>query len=80
MICHFCRQIDVGNDPGVICCPVWQTEFKIDDQGESAFVNVEEPRLPIKGVVCLECGVVQGARRVSCGYCETIVNKTAHRK
>ena len=78
MICPFCRQIDVGNDPGMTVCPMCKTEFEIDDRGKSVFVNLEKPRLPVRGIVCLECGLVQAASRSACSYCGTIFNKTTH--
>jgi hypothetical protein len=35
MICPFCRQIDIGDQPGPRICPACKSGFEIDDRGES---------------------------------------------
>ena len=76
MICPFCRETEVGNDTGPIVCPACKAGFEIDDRGECVFVDTENPRIPMYGQVCTECGLVQQIKRDSCAWCGTIFKKT----
>jgi hypothetical protein len=51
MICPFCRETEVGNDSGPTTCPACKTGFEIDDRGECIFVDTDDPRIPVDGLV-----------------------------
>ena len=78
MICPFCRKTEIDSEPGKTICPNCQISFEIDDRGECVFVDTENPKIPVDGLVCAECGLVQQAKRDSCAYCGTLLNKTVH--
>ena len=68
--CPFCLDGKVGAKPGKSECPTCHTEFEIDDRVECVFVDLENPRIPMKGVFCSGCGlVVQRLHRKHCSYC-----------
>ena len=46
--------------PGKTVCQECRTQFEIDDRGECVFVDPDNLRLPIDGIVCMRCGLVQG--------------------
>jgi RNA polymerase subunit RPABC4/transcription elongation factor Spt4 len=69
MICPFCRQSDIPDNPGKTVCPLFKTVFEIDDRDECVFVDTGSLKMPIYGQVCAECGRVQQERRESCVYC-----------
>ena len=78
MICPFCREIEVGDETGPSTCPACKAGFEIDDRGECIFVDTDNPRIPVDGLVCMECGLVQEGKWGLCVYCGTILNKTVH--
>ena len=78
MICPFCQQTEIGDDIGPSVCPACKAGFENDDRGECVFVDRDEPRLPMFGHVCPECGLVQQDKRDACSYCGTTFNKTTH--
>ncbi len=78
MICPFCREIEVGDETGPSTCPACKAGFEIDDRGECIFLDTDNPRIPVGGLICVECGLVQQIRRDSCIYCLTLLNKTVH--
>jgi uncharacterized Zn-finger protein len=78
MICPFCREAQIGDISGSSTCPVCKTGYDIDDRGECIFVDAERPRIPVDGLVCMECGLVQEGKWDSCVYCGTIFNMTVH--
>jgi len=80
MICPFCRQVEIGNQPGPTIWPSCKTEFEIDVREESVFANIAKPRLPVKGIVCLERGLVKETRWNFYVNCGSIFNKTAHQQ
>jgi len=67
--CPFCLNHSVEAKPGKTTCPECSAEFEIDDRSECVFVNTSEMRLPVNGMVCGVCGLVQGDEVVRCGYC-----------
>ena len=56
-------------------CPECETAFEIDDRVECVFVDPDNPRLPIEGIVCMRCGLVQGEEAENFGYCGSPLNK-----
>ena len=78
MICPFCRQSDLPNQPGSIICPACQTEMEIDDRGECVFANPDVLKMPLRGQICMECGLIQQDERFSCASCGTGINKMVH--
>ena len=78
MICTFCREIEVGDEAGPTVCPTCKAGFEIDDRGECVFVVTENPRIPVEGQVCMDCGLEQQIKRDLCINCGTIFNKTVH--
>ena len=61
--------------PGKSVCPECDTAFEIEDRGEYVFVDLNSPRLPIEGIICTRCGLVQGEEAESCAYCGGHMNK-----
>ena len=61
--CPFCLNQSVEAKPGKTTCPEYSTEFEIDDRSECIFVNPMNLKLPVNGLVCLSCGLVQGYKK-----------------
>ena len=59
MVCPFCRQSDILDNPGKTKCPSCQTVFEIDDRGECVFVDTNSLKMPKYGQVCPACGLIQ---------------------
>ena len=78
MICPFCRQTIIGDEPGLSVCPACKAGLEIDDRGECVFVDTASPRLPMFGQVCTECGLVQQDKRDACSYSGTTFSMTVH--
>jgi hypothetical protein len=57
--CPFCENGFVMAKPGKTCCSVCETEFEIDDRLECVFADPDNVRLPLRGIVCSACGLVQ---------------------
>jgi hypothetical protein len=49
MICPFCRQSDIPDNPGKTICLSCKTVMEIDDRGECVFVDTESPRMTMYG-------------------------------
>jgi len=60
MKCPFCLSPIDDSNPGEQVCPKCQVEFEMNDRGECIFVDPDNLRLQIKGIVCRMCGMVQG--------------------
>ena len=71
--CPFCVAGDIKAELGKSECPVCSAKYEIDDRAECFFVDLENPRLPLKGTYCRQCGLVQGGYRKRCRYCRAIV-------
>ena len=69
--CPFCLSQSVAAQPGKTTCPECSAEFEIDDRLECVFVNPKNPKLPVNGLVCVSCGLVQGTDNRMCVYCGT---------
>ena len=71
--CPFCIDSNIKAEPGKSECTVCHAKFEIDDRVECVFVDLDNPRLPVKGTYCSQCGLVQGVYRKYCRYCRAIV-------
>ena len=58
--CAFCDHQGIEAKSGKTVCPECDAAFEIDDRGECIFVDPSNPRLPIEGIICPRCGLVQG--------------------
>ena len=56
----------------------WRSTFEIDDRVECVFADTDNIRLPVNGIVCGSCGLVQGFNRKSCLYCGLEINTAVH--
>lgn len=72
--CAFCGYDGIEAKPGKIVCPECDIVFEIDDRCECVFVDLNNPRLPIEGTICLSCGLVQGEEGEDCVYCGAKLN------
>ena len=55
--------------PGKTSCPDCLAKFEIDDRIECIFVDTDNPRLPIRGMICNLCGLIQNEKNEICMYC-----------
>jgi len=78
MICPFCRETEIGFQTGPTVCSACKAGFEINDRGECVFVNTDDPRMPMSGQACMQCGLVQQDKRKTCNYCGTTFSKTMH--
>jgi len=74
--CPFCLNHSVEAKPGKTTCPECSAEFEIDDKGECIFADTSKMRLPVNGMVCGVCGLVQSGESRDCVYCGAELNKT----
>ena len=79
LICPFCRNRSAITHPGKTKCPECGSQFEIDDRLECVFVDPDNIRLPISGVVCPSCGLVQGDENKACLNCGIELNTAVHR-
>ena len=59
-------------------CSVCMTSFEIDDRGECVFVNLDKPRIPMNGIYCPKCGLVQDHEKKMCYLCAEPLNIAVH--
>ena len=78
LTCPFCLNQCIPAESGKIKCPVCEASFEIDDRGECVFGDTENLRLPVNGIVCGSCGLVQDVNRKSCLYCGIGINTAVH--
>ena len=78
LTCSFCLNQCIHADPGKTRCPVCDAIFEIDDRIECVFADTDSIRLPVNGIVCDACGLVQGRNRKSCLYCGIGINTAVH--
>ena len=76
--CPFCRLVDVRLRPGKAHCPKCEAGFEIDAGMEYAFVDLENPRMPLKGTFCQQCGLIQSGFRTHCPGCEAALISGLH--
>ena len=78
LTCPFCLNHCIDAEPGKTKCSVCNATFEIDDRVECVFADTEHIRLPVNGIVCGSCGLVQGVNRKSCLYCGIEINTAVH--
>ena len=54
------------------------SRFDIDDRLECVFVDLDNIRFPVNGIVCLSCGLAQGGDQQNCLYCGTKISTEMH--
>ena len=74
LACPFCLNQCIHAEPGKTRCPVCNATFEIDDRAECVFADTDAIKLPVIGIVCGNCGLVQGDNRKSCLYCGIGIN------
>ncbi len=67
--CPFCLNHYLDAKPGRTTCPDCSAEFEVDDRLECIFADTQKMRLPVNGVVCVVCGLVQGGEIGNCLFC-----------
>ena len=67
--CQFCLNHTIEAKSGETICPECLAEFEIDDRLECIFVDIQNMKLPKKGLVCGYCGRVQSNENRNCVYC-----------
>ena len=69
LTCPFCLNRCIEARHGKSECPVCSATFEIDDRAECDFADTDNIRLPVSGIVCGTCGLVQSGNRESCPHC-----------
>ena len=64
--------------PGKGKCPECGSRFEIDDRLECVFADIDNIKMPVKGVVCSSCGLVQGGDTEACLNCGSKINTAVH--
>ena len=78
LICPFCLNQCINAKQAEIRCPVCDTAFEIDDRAECFFGDTDEIRLPVIGIICGSCGLIQAGENQNCLYCGTAINTEVH--
>ena len=78
LTCPFCLNHCIHAEPGKTQCPVCNATFEIDGRVECVFADTDNVRLPVNGIVCGSCGLVQSGHRKSCLYCGIEINMAVH--
>ncbi len=74
--CPFCLKHRLECTPGKTTCPACLAKFEIDDRGECIFADTSNPRMPINGTICMDCGLVQSADNEICVNCGKTLSAT----
>ena len=78
LICPLCLNQCIYAEPGRTKCPVCSADFEIDNRVECVFADTDNIRLPVNGIVCGSCGLVQGVNRKICLYCGKEITRAVH--
>jgi len=78
LTCPFCLNQCNHTESDKTQCSVCHAILEIDDRVECAFADTDNIRLPVNGIVCGSCGLVQGDNRKSCLYCGVGINTAVH--
>ena len=78
LTCPFCLNQCIDAERGKTRCPVCSADFEIDDRVECVFADTDNIRLPINGIICGFCGLVQGVNRKICLHCGVRINSAVH--
>jgi hypothetical protein len=57
-------------------CPGCDAKFTVDDRLECVFADTSDLRLPIKGNICSNCGLLQDYGVDKCRYCGKEMSST----
>jgi hypothetical protein len=76
--CPFCLNHCIEPKSGKTRCPVCKAEFEIDDRLECIFADTGKIRLPVNGIVCGSCGLVQSGDNHNYLYCGTGIKTAVH--
>ena len=74
--CPFCFEQCVEPRHGKTRCPMCDAGFEIDDRAECIFGDTDEIRLPVFGIICASCGLIQAGEIKNCLYCGAGINTT----
>ncbi len=69
VLCPFCARGTIPAEPGKTVCQSCGAAFEIDDRVECVFVDVTDPRLPLEGIYCRVCGLIQSEEAQECLSC-----------
>jgi hypothetical protein len=75
-MCPFCRVGEVPEEPGRHTCPKCGGAFRLDERVECAFVDLDDPVMPLKGTYCKVCGLIQSPYRKRCNLCQVQLDRT----
>lgn len=78
MECPFCHKAAIPDKFGPATCSVCMASFLIDDRRECIFVDLSKPRIPLDGVYCSKCGLIQGHENESCYLCAESLDVAVH--
>ena len=78
MKCPFCEEGEILVKSGPVLCPNCMASFRIDDREESIFVDLNRPRIPLRGTYCPHCGLVQGHENEHCYFCAGPLDVAEH--
>ena len=78
LTCPFCMNQCIQANTGKTRCPMCNAAFEIDDRVECVFADTDNIRLPVNGIICGSCVLVQGVNRKSCLYCGGGINIAVH--
>jgi hypothetical protein len=76
--CPFCLNYSLDDKSGKTACPECSAEIEIDDRLECIFADTQKMRLPVNGMVCGACGLVQGDESRNCVYCDEELGITSN--
>ena len=74
----FCLNQCIELRQGETRCPVCEAAFEIDDRAECVFGDPNEIRLPVIGIICASCGLIQAGESQNCLYCWIAINTAVH--
>ena len=78
LTCPFCLNHCIEPKHGKTRCLVCDAVFEIEDRVECVFADTDNIRLPINGIICGSCGLIQGVNRKICLYCGVGINTALH--
>ncbi len=78
LTCPFCSNQCIKARQGETRCPVCDAAFEIGDRAECVFGDNDEIRLPVIGIICASCGLIQAGENQKCLYCGDGINTAVH--
>jgi hypothetical protein len=74
--CPFCSKQCIEPGHGKTKCPMCDAAFEFDDRAECVFGDTTEIKLPVFGLICATCGLIQAGENQNCLYCGAGINTT----